>query len=144
MSTQRGTTYDPWVHADELGLTIIERRLRRRPRECRWQWGEYRHNERTIILVPGMRTVEARSTLAHEIAHALAADEPTAFGFRAARQEARANLATFDRLICPTEYAAAEAMYGPDPAGIAYAIEVLPEVVEAYQRTSMRAPSLAH
>lgn len=134
----RGTSYDPWEHAHDLGLTIIERRLRSRPRECRWQWGEYRHADRTIILTPGMRAVEARSTLTHEIAHALAGDEPTEFGFRAARQEARANRATFDRLLCPVEYADAERLYGPSPAGIAYALDVLPEVIESFQSSGAR------
>ena len=55
--------YDPYEHADELGITIVYGRLRSGN-------GLWIPDFRTIALQRGMRTVQERSVLAHENAHA--------------------------------------------------------------------------
>ena len=97
-----GLDYDPWQHAAALRLEVVERRLAGRRR------GEYHHDERLIALAPGMSHREARSTLAHEIQHALAGDLPTPFGPLHRRQEVRARRGAAHLLIDVDEYAAAE------------------------------------
>ncbi|MDE2100822.1 MAG: ImmA/IrrE family metallo-endopeptidase [Patescibacteria group bacterium] len=57
------SSYDPFEHADQLGLTILYGRLRASN-------GLWIPDHRTIILQPRMRAIQERSVLAHEIAHA--------------------------------------------------------------------------
>jgi Zn-dependent peptidase ImmA (M78 family) len=56
-------SYDPFEHADALGLTIVYGRLRTAN-------GLWVPDHRTIILQPRMRVIQERSVLAHEIGHA--------------------------------------------------------------------------
>jgi Zn-dependent peptidase ImmA (M78 family) len=56
-------SYDPFEHADALGLTITYGRLRSGN-------GLWIPDYRTIILQPRMRFIQERSVLAHEIGHA--------------------------------------------------------------------------
>lgn len=115
--------YDPWAAASDLGLIVVERRLRYGHR------GEYWHRDRTIALAPRMSHREARSVLAHEVAHALAADVPSPWGLVNHRQELRARRATARALIDPIEYAEAEALRGPHLAAIAHDLDVTVHVV---------------
>ena len=56
------TTYDPFEHAARLGLAVEYQSLR----TARGLWlPDYR----TIVLKSGMRRVDERSTLTHELAH---------------------------------------------------------------------------
>lgn len=119
----RGTAYDPWHHADQLLLRVEQRRLAHGIR------GLYLHDERQIFLAPGMTRRQARSTLAHEVQHALAGDRPTKFGPVHQRQEARARRGAAAMLVDPSEYAVAEDLCGPNLAAIAYELEVTLQVV---------------
>jgi Zn-dependent peptidase ImmA (M78 family) len=56
-------SYDPFEHAEQLGLTIVYGRLRTAN-------GLWIPDIRTIILQPRMRVIQERSVLAHEIGHA--------------------------------------------------------------------------
>lgn len=58
-----GTTYDPFQHAEQLGIQIVYGRLRTAN-------GMWVPDHRSIILQPRMRAIQERSVLAHEIAHA--------------------------------------------------------------------------
>lgn len=118
-----GLSYDPWAHAQELGLTIIEDHL---PRGRR---GEYWHDERLIILARGLSHRAARSTLAHEIAHAIAGDEPVEFGPMHMKQETRASRLAALLLIDPVEYFSAEALHGGHVPAIAHELNVTPKVL---------------
>lgn len=116
--------YDPWAHAQALGLVIIEQRLQHGRR------GEYRHAERTIAMLPGLTEREARSVLAHEVQHALRGDVPSPSNLISARQELHARRAAARMLIDPVEYAAAEQLRGPHLASIAYELNVSIHVVD--------------
>ncbi len=59
----RGKAYDPYEHADALGLQVIFRTIR----TANELWmPEYR----TIVIKSGMRAVHQRNALAHGIGHA--------------------------------------------------------------------------
>lgn len=58
------TTRDPYEHAAALGLTVIHRPIRT-------STGMWIPEEDLIVIRSGMRRVHDRSTLAHEIAHAV-------------------------------------------------------------------------
>lgn len=56
-------TYDPYQHAEQLGIEVVHSKIR--TANGRWY---PEHN--LIVIREGMRAVHDRSTLAHEIAHA--------------------------------------------------------------------------
>ena len=122
-----GLQYDPWKHASDLGLTIIEERL---PAKLR---GEYRHGDQLILLARGMSHRQARSTLAHEIQHAIAGDTPTQFGPRHHLQERRACRAAAFILIDPHEYAEAERLREGHLSAIAYDLVVTRSVISDWR-----------
>src|SRR5262245_55752299 len=103
----RGRAFDPWAEAQAMGLRVEEGRL------ARGLVGEYRHHRRLIVLARGQTERQRRSTLTHELMHAVAGDVPTMLGFLHDKQERRARQATAELLVLPEEYAAAEAMHGP-------------------------------
>ena len=115
--------YDPWADASNLGLTVVERRLRHGHR------GEYWHHDRMIALAPRMSHREARCVLTHELAHSIAGDIPSPFGLITAKQELRARRATARALIDVDEYAAAEQLRGPHIASIAHDLDVTVHVL---------------
>lgn len=118
-----GLAYCPWEHADRLGLTVIERRL---PPQRR---GEYWHDERLIVLQAGMSHRAARSTLAHEVAHAIAGDRPTPFGPMHAKAEALASRRAALALVDAREYAIAEQLRGHHLPAIAHELNVTDKVL---------------
>lgn len=59
----RGRDYDPWYHADAIGLQVIVRPIR----TANEMWMP-EHN--TIVLRTGLRAVHQRNALAHGIGHA--------------------------------------------------------------------------
>lgn len=118
-----GTTYDPWLEVDRLGLEVHEKRL---PNGWR---GAYDHGEKAIFLARGLSIREARSTLAHEIQHALAGDVPSKFGLINVRQELRARRATALALVDADEYRAAEILRGAHFSSIAYELNVTNRVL---------------
>lgn len=64
----RGRAYDPWEHADAIGLQVIVRPIR----TAAELWLPD-HN--TIVLRSGLRMVHQRNALAHGVAHAELAHE---------------------------------------------------------------------
>ena len=66
----RGRAYDPWSHAESLGLEVVVRRLR--TANGRW-FPDYN----TIVISDRLRARDQRLVLAHEIGHGvlLHADE---------------------------------------------------------------------
>lgn len=122
-----GLEYDPWHHAEALGLTVQEVRLQARRR------GEYDHGKRLILLKPGMSHREARCTLAHEIQHAVAGDLPTPFGPAHRRQELLANKRAAELLIDAKEYAAAERLRDGHGPSIAHDLDVTYKVLRDWQ-----------
>lgn len=58
------TRYDPYEHAEELGITVLHRKIRTAN-------GLWLPDHNTIVIRSGMRVLHDRSTLAHEIAHAV-------------------------------------------------------------------------
>lgn len=62
---QRGNRYNPWLHAQELGLNIVYERL---PGDM---CGAYEHATGTVFLDPVITFSQERVTLAHEIVHHL-------------------------------------------------------------------------
>lgn len=122
-----GLQYDPWHHAEALGLTVQEVRLQARRR------GEYIHSKRLILLKPGMSHREARCTLAHEIQHAIAGDIPSPFGPAFTRQERLANRRAAELLIDASEYAAAERLREGHGPSIAHDLDVTYKVLRDWQ-----------
>lgn len=59
----RGLRYNPYDHADALGITVIHRPIRTAN-------GMWLHDHNLIVLKTGMRVLHDRTTLAHELAHA--------------------------------------------------------------------------
>lgn len=57
------SSYDPFAHADRLGIRVIFGRLRTAN-------GLWLPDHRTIFIKEGMRAVHTRVALAHEIGHA--------------------------------------------------------------------------
>jgi Zn-dependent peptidase ImmA (M78 family) len=135
-----GLSYDPWKHAQDLGLTVIEERL---PSKVR---GEYRHGDRLILLARGMSHRQERSTLAHEIQHAIAGDLPTQFGPRHYLQERKARRAASFMLVDPAEYAEAEMLREGHLGSIAFDLVVTRRVIldwRYYFESASPRPSIA-
>lgn len=118
-----GIHYDPWAHAQDLGLTVIEKRLDGTRR------GEYWHDQQLVILRKGMSQRAARSTLAHEVAHAVAGDRPTVFGPMHRRAEIRASRTAATWLVNADEYAVAEQLHAGHLPAIAYELNVTTKVL---------------
>ena len=119
--------YDPWAHAHDLGVEVTEGRLPRGWRGC------YDHSRFRITLVRGMSHREARSTLAHEVQHAIAGDIASPWGLITQRQELLATRRSALMLIDPAEYAEAERLRGGYLAGIAHELDVTAAVVLAWR-----------
>lgn len=76
---------------------------------------------------------EARSTLAHEVQHALAGDTGSWFGPVRRKQELLAERRAALVLIDADEYAAAERLREGHLASIAFDLDVIPEVVRTWR-----------
>ena len=91
-----GTTrerYHPWQHAAELGVSIVFMPL---PDGILGLWEP---GIRTIYLSPDLDQAERRSTLAHELVHAVRGDTPCATSVLELRQEAIVEAAAAELLI---------------------------------------------
>lgn len=116
--------------ADELGLTIVEKRGNTR--------GGYHDGLRQIRLNPGQSYRVNRSFLAHEIAHALFRDTPTHFGPVAAKQERRAWEWAATYLITPEDYSQAEQLRDGHAPAMAHDLGVTVELIATYRETLQR------
>lgn len=89
----------------------------------------------TITLRVGMDDVTTLCSLAHELGHAHYGDPPGHHG----AHELRADRFAARILVSPTEYATAEALYGPQPSLIAHelgvTVKVLKTWISIYERT---------
>ncbi len=123
---QRGTKYDPWIHADAIQVRVEMAKL------TAGRKGEYRWDEHLIILRPGMSTCQERCTLAHEIQHALAGDKGNVFGPIHRKQELLADRRAAHMLITPLEYARAEHIHGPHAGALAHELNVTVHMIQAW------------
>lgn len=123
-----GLEYDPKAHAQSLGISIVYMTL-----PDSWR-GAYSLHQNTIYLVSKMSKREERSTLAHEVAHALAGDEFSDFTFLTEKQEMRANLLAASNLIEPSEYRSAERLVGSHIPSLAHELNVTEFIVHFWQK----------
>lgn len=119
--------------AHVLGVSIKYADLARIDRD-----GEYDHARRTIRLQEGMGYRLKRSVLAHELAHAVFDDVPTVFGPVNARMERRADEWAARTLISLDEFKIAEATHNGHPMSMAADLDVITDLVVAYQRILAR------
>jgi Zn-dependent peptidase ImmA (M78 family) len=116
--------YDPFQHADELGLRVEEQTLRT-------THGLYIPGRDLVILKRGVSHTVARCVLAHEIQHYLAGDRRVPSLPWTIRQERRADLAAARRLIDPN--ALFDLQRSTDDAGVwAYELQVTGDILLAY------------
>lgn len=113
--------YDPFEHADRLGITVSYGRVRS-------AFGLWLPTERTILLKPRMRVVLERSVLAHELGHAVLGhpDDRPRFEFAADKYAAR-------RLI-QHDHLRDLARQTPDHAMWAAELQVTPHLLSIYLR----------
>ncbi|WP_259363208.1 ImmA/IrrE family metallo-endopeptidase [Microbacterium esteraromaticum] len=93
LTLPKGRAYDPWAHADALGIEVVVRRLR--TANGRW-FPEYNQ----ILISDRLRAGHQRLTLAHELGHGH-------FGHPDDRPkfEQQADRFAASNLICPDELA---------------------------------------
>lgn len=89
----RGRAYDPYAHADRLGLQVIHRPLR--TAHELWLPEQF-----TLVVHSKLRAVHARNALAHGVAHAALAHEDDR-----PKHEKQADKFAAQNLICPDELA---------------------------------------
>lgn len=82
-----------------------------------------------ITLRVGMDDVTTLCSLAHELGHAHYGDPPGHHG----AHEIRADRFAARLLVSPTEYAAAETIFGPQPSLIAHELGVTVKVLKTWQ-----------
>lgn len=92
---------------------------------------------RTISLRDGMTEAATLCALAHELGHAEASDPPGHTGVA----ELRADRFAARLLIDPTEYRAAELVYGSHPARLAAELGVTTHLIHVFQSTHERIPT---
>lgn len=93
LKTPRGRAYDPWEHADQLGIPVIVRRLRSANGLWMPEYGQ-------ILISDKLRVGHQRLVLAHEIGHGVLMhpdDRP--------KHEKQADQFAARNLICPDELA---------------------------------------
>lgn len=127
------STDDLYTLAAALGVTITE--------HTGGPKGHYTHQTRTISLRAGLLDREHRCTLAHELAHAMAGDEPTGIAWADARMERAADVTAARWLITEDAYAAAEALYGPHPGALARELGVTLHTLQVWQTLHERTPA---
>lgn len=92
-TSTRGRAYDPWAHADQLGIEVVVRPLRS-------AHGLWLPERRAILIHNRLRAWHQRTILAHEVGHAALAhndDRP--------KHEVQADRFAASHLICPDELA---------------------------------------
>lgn len=119
--------YNPWEHADQLGLRVIEGDPGQGNRGL---WA----GNGLIILQPHQTQLKARCTLSHEIVHAQY-DPPLIPHHLSPKAEARADRIAAQRLINADEYLRLARIYRDNPAQLAYELSVTPKILNAYIRS---------
>ena len=123
MHHHTGLSYDPWRHAAQLRVDVLEHPL---PPGHR---GHYYHRERLIVVSPRLTARQARVTLTHEVMHAVRGDRWTPNELATACTERVVNTLTALQLVTVVDYARAETIHGPHDAAIAHELEVTRDVV---------------
>lgn len=100
--------------------------------------GDYDHATRVIRLQSGMAHRLLRSVLAHEVAHAVFEDIPSRNVPANAKQERRADEWAALQLVDLIEYRDAELLHDGNVALMAQALDVIEDIVYAYQRVLLR------
>ena len=116
---RRGIAYDPWEHAEELGVEVVHRTLRT-------AHGLWLPEYRTILVHSRLRVGAQRLVLAHEIGHADLAhpdDRP--------KHERQADQYAAQNLISPAELEAAYRLC-PDDRALASELGVTMRLFRAY------------
>jgi len=116
---RRGSAYDPWEHADHLGIEVVARPLRT-------AHGLWLPEYRTILIHSKLRAGAQRLILAHEIGHADLAhpdDRP--------KHERQADEYAAHNLICPIELEAAY-KWAPDEGSLVRELGVTTRLFRAY------------
>lgn len=115
----RGRAYDPWAHADAIGLQVIVRPIR----TANELWlPEYN----TIVIRSGLRASWQRVALAHGIGHAdlgHSDDRP--------KHEHQANRYASLYLVDPLEFADLR-RWTDDPGKLAAELDITPRMLDAY------------
>lgn len=114
------TTYDPWEHADQLGIPIYRHPLRTAP-------GMWMPEHHAILLRPRLRAFEERCVLTHEIVHAEWGDTTGHTG----KPEHRAHRITAERLVDPLELRALVRLYGHVDDRLCHELGVTREILTA-------------
>ena len=103
--------------------------------ELRTFRGFYVPEYRTIVLSSLLNGTQKQCTFAHELGHAHYGDATAPNEYVDESQERRANEWAATLLIDPYEYERAETLYGPHPGGLAQALGVTREIIEAFRMT---------
>ena len=119
--------------AAALGVRIVHTDLTHLDRD-----GDYNVKTNTIRLQQGMTRRLHRSVLAHELCHAIFGDVPSRFGPVNAKQERRADEWAALRLIDPERYREVEQIRDGNVALMAQDLDVIDDIVTAYQRILQR------
>lgn len=115
----RGRSYDPWEHAERLGLEVVVRRLR--TANGRW-FPDYN----TIVVSDRLRARDQRIVLAHEIGHGVLLHTE-----ESPKHEKQADQFAARHLICPDELADLYE-WCPDERRIAAELGVTTTIFRAY------------
>ncbi|PPG38638.1 ImmA/IrrE family metallo-endopeptidase [Rathayibacter sp. AY2B5] len=115
------TAYDPYEHADRLGILVLHGRIRSAN-------GLWLPDERVIILKRGLRAWHERQTLAHELGHVCLGHAETT-----PRIERLADRWAARKLIAP-DHLADVARMSPDPGVWALELGVTDHLLELYLR----------
>ena len=116
---RRGSAYDPWDHADRLGIEVVTRPIRT-------AHGLWLPEYSTILIHSKLRPGAQRLILAHEIGHADLAhpdDRP--------KHERQADVYAAHNLICPRELEAAY-QWAPDEGTLVRELGVTTRLFRAY------------
>lgn len=119
LTPRRGRAYDPWEHADLLGIDVVVRRLR--TAHGRW-FPEYNQ----ILISDRLRSRDQRLVLAHELGHGVFQhldDRP--------KYEKQADQFAARHLICPDELADLYE-WCPDEQRIVAELEITTRLFRAY------------
>ncbi|QNV40618.1 ImmA/IrrE family metallo-endopeptidase [Rothia amarae] len=116
--------YDPYEHADQLGLHVIEGNPGKGNRGL---WA----GNGIIIIRPGLTCIQFRCTLAHEIVHA-EYDPPIIPRHLSPKAEAKADRIAAERLIDRKEFSRLAEMYFDNPTQLAFELGVTPKLLETY------------
>jgi Zn-dependent peptidase ImmA (M78 family) len=115
----RTGAYDPFEHAERLGIEVVSGRLR--TTNALWV-----PEQRTVIMKRGLRRLEERSTLAHELGHVCLGheDDRPRHEFLADRWAAR-------HLIAPNQLSKAM-QSSDDPGQWCVDLDVTPHMLETF------------